>query len=256
MSETGQIDRAAQMRAARERRTIRLVEAVPLAPAVKRFVFEQLTGTPIEFAAGQYLNLHLPAGEDALTRSYSLSSSARELGGRFEFAVTLVDGGVGSTLLHGMEPGTELEADGPWGLFTLDRAPAPAPKLFVATGTGLTPIRAMIQDELARGEDGPPLTLLFGCRTPADILWHEEYLSLAARYPRFSYEVTLSRPDSGWTGRSGYVQTHLAELLGGLGAGEPHVFVCGLKRMIDEVRAHLKEEHGLDRKRIHSERFD
>ena len=252
-----QTDRAAAMRAARERRTVRLLEVSTLAPAVKRFVFALESGSVMPFSAGQYLNLYLPSGDETLQRSYSLSASSTAMEGRFEFAVTHVDGGAGSTALHAMKVGTVIEADGPWGLFTLGRAPADAPKLFVATGTGLTPIRAMIQDELARGDDGPPVHLLFGCRTPADILWRDEYEALAADHPRFSYSTTLSRAEESWAGRRGYVQTHLGELLGELAGGDTtHVFVCGLKRMIDEVRAQLKDTHGFDRKRIHTERFD
>ena len=47
------------------------------------------------------------------------------------------------------------------------------PALFVATGTGLAPIRAILAEE-AREASGPPLVLLFGCRTTADVLWGDE----------------------------------------------------------------------------------
>jgi len=57
-----------------------------------------------------------------------------------------------------------------------------------------------------------------------------------------------------WTGRRGYVQTHLAELIPAL--GRPHVYVCGLSNMVNAVRAALKETLGYNRKQIHTERYD
>lgn len=106
----------------------------------------------------------------------------------------------------------------------------------------------------ARLIDHPPVALLFGVRTQEDILWREQLEAWAARDPRFQLAVTLSRPDQGWQGRAGYVQAHLRELSAAL--GEPHVFICGLSRMVSEVRAVCKGELGYDRKRIHSERYD
>jgi NAD(P)H-flavin reductase len=108
--------------------------------------------------------------------------------------------------------------------------------------------------QLWPGPTHPPITLLFGVRSQADILWREELEQWAARDPQFKLEVTLSRPDAGWSGRVGYVQAHAAALAREL--GEPHVFICGLSRMVGEVRALCKGELGYDRKRIHSERYD
>jgi NAD(P)H-flavin reductase len=76
----------------------------------------------------------------------------------------------------------------------------------------------------------------------------------AARDPRFRFESTLSRPDPDWHGRTGYVQTHLAELVG----AEPgvDVYVCGLNAMVHDARKVLRETLALPRQRVHSERFD
>jgi NAD(P)H-flavin reductase len=124
----------------------------------------------------------------------------------------------------------------------------------VGTGTGVTPLRAMIHDELRRAPaSGPALTLLFGCRTEHDILYRDELEALAAAHPRFAYRYTLSRPEDGYAGLRGYVQGHLA---GYCADPRTHVYVCGLSKMVTEVRRILKEEHAYDRKRIHTERYD
>ncbi len=206
---------------------------------------------PVSFAAGQWVDLHVPTASGPQKRAYSIASAPDDP--TFELAVTLVSTGAASPALHALTPGSALEVEGPFGFFTHDGALAATPCLFVATGTGLSPLRSMLFAWRKRAQRAP-ITLLFGVRTQADVLWGEELASWAREIPEFSLEVSLSRPHAGWTGRSGYVQTHVAELARAL--AEPHVFICGLNRMVAAVRALCKEELGFDRKRIHSERYD
>lgn len=234
----------------RERRRLELVDAKVLSPEVRWLAFRRLEGPPIEYVAGQYVNLFAP---DGTFRSYSMCASPMASDpDRIELAVTRVAEGAMSRALHALPIGRVVEADGPWGLFTLARAPREASKLFVATGTGVTPIRAMLEEELRR-EDARA-TLLFGCRSRADVLFREEFAAWAERHPGFRYEVTFSQEENAAFGRCGYVQSHLREVVTSL--GEPHVFLCGLRAMIDEVRCVLKDDLGFDRKKIHTERYD
>lgn len=211
----------------------------------------EVPGAPFSFRAGQWLNLLVETAQGPEKRAYSIASgpAVRPI----ELAVTHVPTGAVSPPLQVFPEGTELACDGPYGFFTRDGAAAAAPALFVGTGTGLSPLRSMLTEILADPAH-PPVTLLFGVRTQADILWREELEAWAARDPGFRLEVTLSRPDPGWTGRIGYVQTHVVPLARALDGA--HVFICGLSPMVTAVRAICKEELGLDRKRIHSERYD
>ncbi|HEX5657249.1 MAG TPA: FAD-binding oxidoreductase [Polyangiales bacterium] len=227
-------------------RTGRLVAARALSPSVQSLALE----LPAEFTfvAGQWLHVHVQTAQGLEKRAYSIASGPAER--PVELAVTHVAEGAVSPLLCRLEVGTALRVDGPHGFFTRDDPHAPA--LFVGTGTGLSPLRSMLTELLADPAH-PPVTLLFGVRTQADILWREQ-LERWTRDPKFRLEVTLSRPDASWHGRSGYVQKHVAELAGALGA--PHVYICGLSPMVGDVRAICKTELGYDRKRIHSERYD
>ncbi|HEY6876537.1 MAG TPA: FAD-binding oxidoreductase [Polyangiales bacterium] len=200
------------------------------------------------FKAGQWLYLHVPTAQGVEKRAYSIASGPEER--PIELAVTRVAEGAVSPLLCALAPGAELRVDGPHGFFTRDDRTAPV--LLVGTGTGLSPLRSMLTELLAEPVH-PPVTLLFGVRTQADILWRDQ-LEHWARERGLRLEVTLSRPDATWTGRVGYVQNHVAELARAL--GEPHVYVCGLSPMVGAVRALCKGELGYDRKRIHSERYD
>jgi ferredoxin-NADP reductase len=236
-------------------RTVELVEAKALSSGVKAFVFRMLDGAPLDYAAGQWLNFDVATEAGVARRAYSIASAPDpEHPDRFEIAVTRVEeGGVASIALHELAAGARIEVDGPHGFFTREDAARALPALLVATGTGVCPMRAMLQDEL-RNAEGPPLRLLFGCRSEADVLFRSELEAWAATSPRFSLHVTLSRPGEAWTGLRGYVQRHVPSLIDP--AAKPHVYICGLTKMVTEVRRVLKDDLGYDRKMIHSERYD
>lgn len=224
-----------------------------LSPSVKGLVLACADGQPLPYIPGQWINLHVPYAGVTDKRSYSIASApSLAHPEQFEVAVTRVDAGSISLALHALPDGEALSFEGPYGFFTREGMEQ-LPALFVGTGTGVGPLRAMIQAELER-DAGPPLTLVFGCRTQADILYREQFEALAAKHGRFSFEPTLSRADAGWTGRQGYVQAQLPELVEKL--GRPHVYVCGLSGMVNDVRALLKQQLGYDRKHIHTERYD
>jgi ferredoxin-NADP reductase len=234
------------------RRIVELTETRALSSSVRSLAWRCTDGAPLEYVAGQWLNFHVPLGDTELRRAYSIACApGATRPDCFDIAVTQVRGGHASRVLHGLAPGARVAIDGPHGFFTREGARGEA-ALFVATGTGVCPLRAMIEDEL-RAAHGPKLVLLFGCRREEDILYRDDFERWAAASARFTCRVTLSRPGPGWTGARGHVQDHLVEL-----AREPgvHAYVCGLQKMIKDVRRVLREDLGWDRKRIHSERYD
>jgi ferredoxin-NADP reductase len=241
--------------------TARVAAARMLTPQVREIVFER--ETPLAFDAGQWVSfvLPLPNGESPeLRRSYSIASAPNGTG-RFEVAITRVDGGPGSTYLHSTPIGTELSVVGPQGFFTRP-ATKTGPSLFVGTGTGITPLRSMLLDAIARGEKRP-LWMVFGVRTEADLLYREELDALAATHAQVRVLYTLSRGDASWSGRTGYVQTHVEKLWRELeahgastGDGAPHAYICGLHRMVGSVRDLLRKDLGATREQVHSERYD
>jgi CDP-4-dehydro-6-deoxyglucose reductase len=237
---------------------IRLVSARALAPAVRELCFERVDGAPMDFEPGQWVNLLFStADEPELKRAYSIASAPDGSPG-LRLAVTRVSGGPASSRLHALEVGETLRAIGPNGFFTRP-GDDPAPVLYVATGTGLAPLRSMLHAALAAGSTAPQV-LLFGTRHEEDILYRDELSALAAEVPQLRYEVTLSRAEASWSGRRGYVQSHVRELYGALAEASafpaPHVYVCGLDRMVSAVRDVARDELGVPRKHVHTERYD
>ncbi|WP_394832875.1 FAD-dependent oxidoreductase [Pendulispora rubella] len=235
---------------------VRLTEKRQLSPAVRELTFERHDGAPFAFEAGQWISLILPRPDGEIRRSYSIASPPSPTPS-FQLAITHVEGGPGSTYLHDLAPGSLLRAVGPQGFFTrpLDKT---GPSLFVATGTGVTPLRSMMHAAKTAGHT-LPMWLVFGVRHEDDILYRDEFEALVREHANIRFLPTLSRGSEMWGGRRGYVQTHIPELwseLAGLGLGLPHTYICGLKRMVSTVRDLLRKELNATREQVHSERYD
>lgn len=233
-----------------------IVESRLVTPRVKQLVFERVDRRPFRFTSGQWVSLVLPIHDEGgrpLRRSYSISS-APGAGGRFELLITRVEGGRSGAWLHDAPVGTALGVRGPQGYFTRDVDAGPS--LLIATGTGVAPFRGFVHDALAAGSTSP-LWILLGVRTLADAPLREHFSALEAAHPNFRLLLTLSRADAAWSGRTGYVQEHVLTTWDELSAhGAPQAWICGVGKMTDEVRAILKTQANVERRRLHSESYD
>lgn len=224
-----------------------------LAPGTKHLEWEVTEGGALDFRAGQFLSLQLARNGQTLTRAYSIASPPRG-DGRFELCLNRVAGGYASNYLCDLAPGAEINCHGPHGFFFVE-PPVLNHLVFIATGTGVAPIRAILHDLFASGLDaGREIWLLFGVRYPETILYREEFERLAAGHSNFRFVPTLSRAPGDWPGARGYVQEQLRRQLSG--RSDFLAYLCGLKAMVDDVRRILKEEFGLDRRRIRYEKYD
>ncbi|HYA16947.1 MAG TPA: FAD-dependent oxidoreductase [Bryobacteraceae bacterium] len=220
-----------------------------LAPGVRHFEFEAVDWNAA-FVPGQFLSLTAKIGEDEITRAYSIASAPSPGSHAFSLCANLVDGGKFSPHLFALESGEEIQFKGPYGAF-IPRRPV-SDSIFVATGTGVAPFRAMLQTVLAENPDRG-FELIFGVRSREGLLYHDEFVTLAEQHSNFVYRPTLTRPPEGWTGLTGRVQGHVMASLGE--RRDIDVYICGLKEMVDDLRAQLKGA-GLDRKRIVYEKYD
>jgi CDP-4-dehydro-6-deoxyglucose reductase len=226
----------------------KLVESHEIAPEVRHFVFEVPGVEQLHFKPGQFVSLNETLRGRKITRAYSIASLPS--GNRFELCLNLVHEGAFTPHLFGMQPGDSLEMTPPLGFFVI-RNPA-RDAVFVATGTGIAPLRPMARDYLTHPQ-AKQLALIFGVRYERSLYYREDFEALAREYSNFRFLPTLSRPDASWTGRTGHVQTHLLEIIGD--RRDLDVYICGLKEMVDDVRAILKGL-GFDRKQIVFEKYD
>lgn len=159
---------------------------------------------PLEFQAGQYINLSVPQADEQ-ARAFSLANPPQQAQ-LIELNVRIVPGGKVTTWLHTeLKVGDTLQLSGPYGRFFVKQS-ANLPLLFMAGGSGLSSPKSMIEDLLAEG-CSLPITLIYGQRVREELYYHQEFLALAAWHPNFSYVPALSHePEgSGWAGARGFV---------------------------------------------------
>ena len=191
----------------------------------------------ITFRPGQFVSFEVPHPHTGrlVTRPYSIASSPNRPD-VITLLFNLVMGGPGSTYLFSLKEGEETRFKGPAGHFYLREDPG-RELLFVATGTGIAPIRSMM---LANAErpDSRPATLFWGLRSQRDLYHQEELADLTKRTPTLTAITTLSRPDPGWSGRSGRVLRLIEERI----ASVKHlaVYLCGNSTMISDATSLLQ----------------
>jgi ferredoxin-NADP reductase len=228
--------------------TARLLESREIAPEVRHLALEIEDSGSFSYVPGQFASVTAEIDGSPITRAYSFASPA--CGSRIELCLNRVAEGKFSPYLFDLEPGDQIQMTGPWGGFIF-RQPV-EDSVLVATGTGIVPFRAMLQDQLAR-DSVHQYTLIFGVRYERSLLYREEFERLARDHSNFHFRPTLSRPEPSWKGRTGHVQAHLFETIGD--RRDVNVFICGLAAMVDDVRSILKSS-GFDRKRIICEKYD
>ncbi|MBI2343242.1 MAG: hypothetical protein HYV02_02720 [Deltaproteobacteria bacterium] len=213
--------------------TAEYVGSTRLARDVREFLFRPVDPPLFHFRAGQYLTIEIPAEDDAppLCRSYSIASSpvATET---FSIVANLVPTGRGSPFLFGLRPGTLITFGGPQGDFVIDLR-GDRDYLFVATGTGIAPLRAMMY-ALFDAHIARTIQLFWGLRNQEEIYFQDEFAAWAARHPHFAYGVTLSRPGPGWHGATGYVTRLVEERVASVEGLD--IYLCGHGAMIEAVK--------------------
>lgn len=187
---------------------LRLTEIRGENDIAKTFRLVSVDGYLPPFEAGQYLNLFVELDGVRTSRPYSLSSSPRQ---RSYYEITVgrtVDGFISDYLLDKAKVGDEFEANGPAGVFHFNSVFHKRRSVFLAGGTGVTPFMSMTRELLERGDDRE-IYFLYGGRNSAVSTFHQELTALAAQYPNLHYALVLSEPESGWTGKTGFLTADL-----------------------------------------------
>lgn len=232
--------------------TARLSDAQMIAEKFWFGKFELVEPNRLDFIAGQYLLLDVPGSSQK--KSYSIASDP-SMSYAVELLVDVSPHGAGTTYLAGLKPGDSVSFYAPAGEFVVPTAGTTGRNdekelEFVATGTGIAPLRSMYRDLLQTQKDSRRIKLSWGLRTEADICWLEELQELAQAFPNFSFEIMLSKPSPSWTMKSGHVTEYV------LTGARPGVgyYLCGNPRMVAEVSEGLLNK-GVPAANIHSEKF-
>jgi NAD(P)H-flavin reductase/hemoglobin-like flavoprotein len=203
------------------------------------------TYLPLPYEPGQHVTVQTPRWPK-VWRPYSVACRPRE-DGLLTFHIKAVPGGwVSNALVYSAEPGSELSVGPALGTMTLRRAEG-RDLLCVAGGTGLAPIKAIIEQAIRESADRPRnIHLFYGARTREDLYDLPELWHLADAYPGF-YLTPVTSDDPAFDGMQGSVGRVAARYM-------PHreceAYVAGPRAMVLETVAVLAKS-GLPRERVH-----
>lgn len=221
----------------------RIVSIDPAGKDVVRVVLRTPPTSRLEFLPGQYVDVIL--GD--VRRSYSLANAPRG-DGHLELLVKRFAGGAMSAFwFERAKPGDLVRLEGPLGTFFL-RDEAPTRLLFLATGTGIAPVKAILEELAAAPERAGRhrIGVYWGNRRADAFCWSPDALDIDLSFTR------LLSGGGDWSGRRGHVQQ--AALEDGFAPDDTAVYACGSDAMIRDARARF-EAAGLPSGRFFSDAF-
>ncbi len=193
------------------------------------------------FKPGQFLTLAVDIDGKEVKRSYSISSSPSRPH-TLEMTIKRVpDGLVSNWMNDNVKLGDKLKVKGPAGKFSCFNYPSQK-ILFIAAGSGITPIMAMSRWIVDTAAD-VDVVMLISSRTPSDIIFRKELELLAARHSGFRIYLTVTkgwRSTESWTGLTGRNSSEMIRMVCP-DFLDRHVFMCGPKPFSDSVKEQLKE---------------
>jgi ferredoxin-NADP reductase len=225
-----------------------------ISPRVRHLSFTRTDNQPLSFIAGQFISFHIQKHDKELLRNYSIASMPEQTG-VIDIACAYVEHGLASELLFNLQPGDTVKASGVYGRFYLKEEPAKR-YLLIATGTGVTPYRSMLNEiERRLSTSDLEVVVIMGGRSQEELLYNDEFLTFAEKHPKFKYLACYSRimPEKPFEyERSGHVQDTFKFLQ--INSARDIAYLCGHPDMVDSCFSIL-QELGLDKKNIRREKY-
>ena len=197
----------------------------------------------LNFKAGQFMMIHCNGKE----KPFSIGSHPSEK--TLDFLIKVHQNGKITPKLCNLKKGSPLKISGPYGTFivksTLDKE-----IFFIASGTGISPFRAMVKEALKNNSD-KKITLIFGFRN--DFYYKKEFEKLEQEYSNFNLIPSCSAPKKTWKGKTGRVTEHIKEIIKSPDYKE--VYICGMPEMVKTVKTMLIDEIGLKTEQVHVEEW-
>ena len=217
----------------------RIASITPAAPDVMVVKLQLPAAEKLAFKAGQYLEFIL---RDGSRRAYSMGNAPHSLqtANQLELHIRHMKGGLFTDALFGVE-GSKLaqikekdivRVEVPQGTFYL-RETSQKPMVFLASGTGFAPIKAMLEHAI-HSSNQRPITLFWGGRKLADLYMHDLAQSWASQHAHIRYVPVLSEADALWQGRTGFVHAAVMQDLPDLSGYE--VYACGAPIVVSSAQ--------------------
>lgn len=202
--------------------------------------------TKFNYNSGQYVNI----SKGALKRSYSIANIFKENGVLTFYIKRFEQGFMSNYWFNEAKVNDLLRVEGPLGSFFL-RETEMENIVFIATGTGIAPINAMLETivESPLKFQNKNIWIFVGARYEEDLFWN---INTFKSIPNLKFIPVLSRSSENWHGERGYVQDIVIKQ--NLPLSDTQVYACGSNKMIEAAKAILVEM-GLDKRHFFSDAF-
>lgn len=212
---------------------VRIMSMEKLSDDVIDLVLQLPSAQPFNFLPGQYLEFLF---NDGTKRSYSMASD-KLVDHKINLHLRYMENGVFTSRVFGhtdnpVKPRDIMRIEGPLGSFFL-RPEIDKPIIFVASGTGFAPIKAIIENMVAT-DDKRPAQLYWGGRSLADLYLYELAASWEQKLENFKFIPVISDNIKDWQGKKGFV--HQAVIDDHPDLSEYQVYSCGNPHMVDAAR--------------------
>ncbi len=215
---------------------------------VRGFRLKLFEPPTVTFKAGQFIILNIPHEGKIVKRAYSIASPPHDPTA-VELCIQHVEEGIASTYFWKLKEGDSVSISGPHGNFLLKESLDYDP-VFIATGTGVAPLRSMIK-HLFQLNFTRDVWLLFGTRYEHGLLYESEFRSLTNLRHNFHYIPTVSRPKE-WHGEVGHVQQTFQKQITDYTNKE--IYLCGWLEVVKAVCNDL-ESLGVPKEKLHYEEW-
>lgn len=198
---------------------------------VIKVVFRLPPTSILQFNSGQYVNLI----KGNLSRSYSIANKSNK-NNQLEFFIKKYENGLMSKYwFEEAKLNDLLRVEGPLGSFFL-RESKLENIIFLATGTGVAPIKSIIENVLETSENflNKTFWIIVGARYKEDLFWQPNTQNEKIN---IKYIPVLSRETDNWSGEKGYVQDVVLKL--GIKLDDAQVYACGSNDMIQSAKTIL-----------------
>jgi CDP-4-dehydro-6-deoxyglucose reductase len=222
----------------------RVEKMVKLADDVMVLYLKLPTNERLQFFAGQYIDI---LQKDGKPRSFSLANAPHD-DALLELHIRNIAGGAFTQhVFNGMKERDILRIKGPLGTFFL-REDSPKPIIFVASGTGFAPVKAIIEHALQIGLQRQ-MHLYWGVRKAEDLYMQDRLQEWQARGIKYTPVVS----DEVWDGRTGFV--HQAVLEDYIDLSGHQVYACGAPVVVEAAHRDFTAQCQLPNEEFFSDAF-
>ncbi len=223
-------------------RTAVTLSAELLTDKIRLFEFEM--EEPLEFTPGQYISVKVCS-----TRLNCYSIAGQPTPNRFNLLVDSTPGGPGSKFFEALKTGDKITYLGPFGNFKLNLEDGSKKILFCATGTGVAPLRLMLNKALESKKD---VYLYIGTNNFEEVFSQNYFEEIAKKHKNFKYQFAVKNPHEKWSGAVGFINDLIKK--DHPDARDCSAYLCGSPLMI-EAATKILLENGCPQDRIYSEKY-